>query len=91
MGFIGSPFPAFGIMKPAIANTRVDMNSYGQSVFADVVDDGQAVGRPGDSHVARWLHDLCARVAEQIPQYGAFLSGLQIASRLSGILGVQVF
>lgn len=80
----------FGIVKPAIANTCVDMNPYGQSVFADAVNDGQAVGRPGDSHVACWLHDLCARAAEQIPQYGAFLSELQIASRLSGILEVQV-
>ena len=37
------PFPTFGIVKPAIANTRVDMSPYGQSVFADAVDAVQAV------------------------------------------------
>ena len=32
------PFPTFGIVKPAVTNTRVDMSPYGQSVFADAVD-----------------------------------------------------
>ncbi len=39
----GCPFPTFGIVKPAIANTRVDMSPYGQSAFADAVDAVQAV------------------------------------------------
>ncbi|EUB31130.1 hypothetical protein [Olsenella uli] len=39
----GCPFPTFGIVKPAVANTRVDMSPYGQSVFADAVDAVQAV------------------------------------------------
>lgn len=30
-------------MKPAIANTRVDMGPYGQGAFADAVDSVQAV------------------------------------------------
>ena len=39
----GCPFPTFGIVKPAVANTRVDMSPYGQNVFADAVDAVQAV------------------------------------------------
>ena len=39
----GCPFPTFGIVKPAVSNTRVDMSPYGQSVFADAVDAVQAV------------------------------------------------
>lgn len=39
----GCPFPIFGIVKPAVTNTRVDMSPYGQSVFADAVDAVQAV------------------------------------------------
>ena len=39
----GCPFPTFGIVKPAVTNTRVDMSPYGQSVFADAVDAAQAV------------------------------------------------
>lgn len=39
----GCPFPAFGIVKPAVTNTRVDMSPYGQSVFADAVGAVQAV------------------------------------------------
>ncbi len=39
----GCPFPTFGIVKPAVTNTRVDMSPYGQSVFADAVDAIQAV------------------------------------------------
>lgn len=34
----GCAFPTFGIVKPAVTNTRVDMSPYGQSVFADAVD-----------------------------------------------------
>lgn len=37
------PFPTFGIVKPAVTNTCVDMSPYGQSVFADAVDAVQAV------------------------------------------------
>ena len=39
----GCPYPTFGIVKPAVTNTRVDMSPYGQSVFADAVDAVQAV------------------------------------------------
>ena len=39
----GCPVPTFGIVKPAVTNTRVDMSPYGQSVFADAVDAVQAV------------------------------------------------
>ncbi|WP_261429963.1 hypothetical protein [Xiamenia xianingshaonis] len=39
----GCPFPTFGIVKPAVTNTRVDMSPYGQSVFADAIDAVQAV------------------------------------------------
>ncbi len=39
----GCPSPTFGIVKPAVTNTSVDMSPYGQSVFADAVDAVQAV------------------------------------------------
>ena len=39
----GCALPAFGIVKPAVTNTRVDMSPYGQSVFADAVGAVQAV------------------------------------------------
>lgn len=39
----GCAFPTFGIVKPAVTNTRVDMSPYEQSVFADAVDAVQAV------------------------------------------------
>ena len=39
----GCPYPTFGIVKPAVTNTRVDMSPYGQSIFADAVDAVQAV------------------------------------------------
>ena len=45
----GCPFPTFGIVKPAVTNTLVDMSPYGQSVFADAVDAVQAVGLTFDS------------------------------------------
>ena len=38
-----SSFPTFGIVRPAIPNTRVDCSPYGQSVFADAVDAVQSV------------------------------------------------
>ena len=39
----GCTFPTFGIVKPAVTNTSVDMSPYGQSVFADAIDAIQAV------------------------------------------------
>ena len=39
----GSSLPTFGIIKPAVPNTRVDCSPYGQSVFADAVDAIQSV------------------------------------------------
>lgn len=39
----GSAVPTFGIIRPAVPNTRVDMSPYGQSVFADAVDAVQSV------------------------------------------------
>ena len=47
----GCAFPTFGIVKPAVPNTRVDMSPYGQSVFADAVDAVQAVGLTFDALV----------------------------------------
>ena len=48
----GCPFPTFGIVKPAVTNTRVDMSPYGQSVFADAVDAVQAVDLTFDALVS---------------------------------------
>ncbi|MDO4807925.1 MAG: hypothetical protein Q4A07_11855 [Coriobacteriales bacterium] len=45
----GCPFPTFGIVKPAVTNTRVDMSPYGQSMFADTVDAVQAVNLTFDA------------------------------------------
>ncbi|MGI6535094.1 MAG: phage portal protein [Eggerthellaceae bacterium] len=39
----GCPSPTFGIVKPAVPNTRVDFSPYGQSVFADAIDAVQSV------------------------------------------------
>ena len=39
----GSMGPTFGIVRPAVPNTRVDFSPYGQSVFADAVDAVQSV------------------------------------------------
>lgn len=39
----GSPYPTFGIVRPAVPNTRADFSPYGQSVFADAVDAIQSV------------------------------------------------
>ena len=49
---VGCPFPTFGIVKPAVINTRVDMSPYGQSVFADAVDAIQAVDLTFDALVS---------------------------------------
>lgn len=47
----GCAEPTFGIVRPAITNTRVDMSPYGQSVFADAVDAVQAVDLTFDALV----------------------------------------
>lgn len=47
----GCPFPTFGIVKPAVTNTRADMSPYGQSVFADAVDAVQAVDLTFDAFI----------------------------------------
>lgn len=47
----GCPYPTFGIVKPAVTNTRVDMSPYGQSVFADAVDAVQAVDLTFDAMI----------------------------------------
>lgn len=47
----GCLFPTFGIVKPAVTNTRVDMSPYGQSVFADAVDAVQAVDLTFDAFI----------------------------------------
>lgn len=39
----GSAWPTFGIVRPAVPNTRVDCSPYGQSVFADAIDAIQSV------------------------------------------------
>lgn len=39
----GCRTPSFGIVRPAVPNTRVDFSPYGQSVFADAVDTVQSV------------------------------------------------
>ena len=41
--------PTFGIIKPALENTYVDLSPYGQSVFADAVDAVKAVDLAYDS------------------------------------------
>lgn len=45
----GCPFPTFGIVKPAVTNTSVDMLPYEQSVFADAVDAVQTVNLTFDA------------------------------------------
>ena len=39
----GAPPPTFGIVRPAVPNTRVDFSPYGKSVFVDAVDAVQSV------------------------------------------------
>lgn len=39
----GSTFPTFGIVRPAVPNTRIDFSPYGQSVFANSIDAVQSV------------------------------------------------
>ena len=43
------PVPTFGIIKPALENTAVDLSPYGMSVFADAVDAIKAVDLAFDS------------------------------------------
>ena len=45
----GQACPTFGIVKPALENTHVDLSPYGQSVFADAVDAVKAVDLAYDS------------------------------------------
>ena len=47
----GSTGPTFGIVRPAVPNTRVDFSHYGQSVFADAVDAVQSVDLAYDALV----------------------------------------
>ncbi len=47
----GSELPTFGIVRPAVPNTRVDFSPYGQSVFADAVDAVQSVDLAYDALV----------------------------------------
>lgn len=47
----GSTGPTFGIVRPAVPNTRVDFSPYGQSVFADAVDAVQSVDLAYDALV----------------------------------------
>lgn len=43
--------PTFGIVRPAVPNTRVGFSPYGQSVFADAVDAVQSVDLAHDTLV----------------------------------------
>ena len=45
----GGAVPTFGIVRPAVPNTRVDCSPYGQSVFTDAVDAIQSVGLAFDA------------------------------------------
>lgn len=45
----GSPYPTFGIIRPAVPNTRVDMSPYGQSVFTDAIDAIRSVDLASDA------------------------------------------
>lgn len=47
----GCTVPTFSIVRPAGANTRVDLSPYGQSVFADAVDALEAVDLTFDALV----------------------------------------
>lgn len=47
----GSVEPTFGIVRPAVPNTRVDFSPYGQSVFADAVDAVQSVDLAYDAPI----------------------------------------
>ena len=47
----GCASPTFGIVRPAVPNTRVDFSPYGQSVFADAVDAVQSVDLAYDALV----------------------------------------
>lgn len=47
----GCASPTFGIVRPAVSNTRVDFSPHGQSVFADAVDAVQSVDLAYDALV----------------------------------------
>lgn len=47
----GCGSPTFGIVRPAVPNTRVDFSPYEQSVFADAVDAVQSVDLAYDALV----------------------------------------
>lgn len=47
----GCASPTFGIVRPAVPNTRVDFSPYGQSVFADAADAVQSVDLSYDALV----------------------------------------
>ena len=47
----GCASPTFGIMRPAVPNTRVDFSPYGQSVFAGGVDTVRSVDLAYDALV----------------------------------------
>lgn len=47
----GCASPTFGIVRPAVPNTRVDFSPYGQSVFADAVGAVQSVDLTYDALV----------------------------------------
>ena len=49
---IGSEWPTFAIVRPAVDNTRVDMSPYGQSVFADAIDAVQTVDLAFDAMIS---------------------------------------
>lgn len=43
------PYPTFGIIKPGLENTKVDLSPYGVSVFDDAIDAMKAVDLAYDS------------------------------------------
>lgn len=45
----GCGTPTFGIVRPAVENTAVDLSPYGMSVFADAIDAARAVDLAFDS------------------------------------------
>jgi hypothetical protein len=56
----GSTRQTFGIVRPAVPNTRVDFSPYGHSVFADAVDAVQSVDLPTTRSSTRWTRARCA-------------------------------
>jgi hypothetical protein len=92
----GSVGPTFGIVRPAVPNTRVDFSPYGQSVFADA---GRRVPIPfgkGDCTVFRKVMSTEDTIQEFAPalrtgaQGKAFRLALQVLGDLVG-LGTNYF